>query len=839
MIAILVAGLLWYLDRAPQESPAPSDPSLDSAPAAVNEAKLEGNLVAPIATPRDPASKPSTSAKPATACTVTGRVVDPSGAPVAGQPVQLMGSNQGFSLATSVEDQSDDQGRFRIEWTQAPGSPLTLRLLASPATRELMRDLNGQDFPLLVEGTLDVGDWTCDPGFRIAGRVLDTAGAPVASAKIRAVTGRIYLGESDAQGNFALEGIPAGVFEVVALGPAHYASGPQSAHLSESSPASQLEFVLTPSPTIDGRVVDEQGLSVAGATVQVMPQEGGSGRRPRMAMTDDDGHFATTLPQHGLHEIEIFHPDFDPWPEDRPLLWTSDSAPIEAVLVRTERHRFRVVSAADGKPIPHFSLRRLPGAADGQYPLRRADLSIWLQPHRDPEGRIELPATAVQDAIEVAADGFQVTRFVVQPVDKGEQVLALPLGWTLTGRVVQAGMPVPGALGRLAPVSVRPKNVVNPSAGDPSVNPLAGYRSPDYAKGSYRAFVVDQDGRFAVTGMDGERFTLRISQTGQGMVELEVGSDRPDVGDIELQSTGSIAGSVILPPHVRPEEVRIRIAGGPRVALDSEGKFLVQGVALGLQYFTVSSIPNKLKQAAAPRKLPPGLPADAFGVALPAVEVVAGETREVVLDLNSLALTPLRLQVLLDGQPMRGLRPSLGIGHRYQGVDATDDQGWTTAALDSAGCDTLKLQGDWTTPLEIHGFPVGVPIERSVSIPTATLRIRVPDSWAMPTDGSLRLRIGAEDTYPTTLMGWSRGVVLHEGEPDLILSQGTLEYDPYTRWVTCVGLLEGDYEVTLKLEEGVAQRSREGSSYTGGDQLQSATRMLNVRLGQSIDWLIE
>ncbi|HPF14244.1 MAG TPA: hypothetical protein PLJ12_08235, partial [Planctomycetota bacterium] len=54
LIAILVAGLLWYLDRAPQESP---DPSLDSTPAAVNEAKLEGNLVAPIATPRDPASK--------------------------------------------------------------------------------------------------------------------------------------------------------------------------------------------------------------------------------------------------------------------------------------------------------------------------------------------------------------------------------------------------------------------------------------------------------------------------------------------------------------------------------------------------------------------------------------------------------------------------------------------------------------------------------------------------------------------------------------------------------------------------------------------------------------
>ncbi|MEO7093947.1 MAG: carboxypeptidase-like regulatory domain-containing protein, partial [Polyangiales bacterium] len=123
----------------------------------------------------------------------------------------------------------------------------------------------------IVEGkTSDAGTITVTPGRSVSGRVLDTAGMPVAKAKVAAgmlLSGggaELYMPEesigakdteTDAEGRFSLEGFPPAAVTIVS-GKADVGRSP-SLRLPASPDSATLELVLQKTTGLDGTITRE------------------------------------------------------------------------------------------------------------------------------------------------------------------------------------------------------------------------------------------------------------------------------------------------------------------------------------------------------------------------------------------------------------------------------------------------------------------------------------------------------------------------------------------------------------------------------------------------------
>lgn len=233
---------------------------------------------------------------------VSGRVVDSQGAPVAGAHVIASDVSAVFDFANPKRDgvTSDEKGAFQLPAT-AEGS---YRLLAvhsdyAPAATEPMTVTSAGLHDVVI---------TMEPGGTIAGRVVDSAGAPVpwAAVAVNADPDAATLWGDGRSGRSAMAD-ETGAFRITGLARralvVHASSDAASSEIVKLDLAStptreNLTLTLSVEGVIAGVVVDETGEPVTEAQVMAHPDIWGGGdvgelavRGGTFAQTDGGGHF--------------------------------------------------------------------------------------------------------------------------------------------------------------------------------------------------------------------------------------------------------------------------------------------------------------------------------------------------------------------------------------------------------------------------------------------------------------------------------------------------------------------------------------------------------------------
>jgi sarcosine oxidase gamma subunit len=252
---------------------------------------------------------------------VSGRVVDPSGAPVSGARViyRSVSDRQMRAHPRFDAQVSGDDGGFRF-----PALPAgTFRFSADHDTLA-----PGYSEPITLEGSETSGVVVqLGEGAVLAGRVVDAKGSPAASAAVRVMIASNSNGErrfrrprqtfSDDQGRFEMKALPRGEVRVVALHETA-TSAAQTADLGGGD-RRDVELVLDLDGVIAGVVVDTDGEPVDGAQVRLVPDfrrgRGGRGDRSDIRLrglsttiTDPGGNFELTGLDEQTYRIQAAPP---------------------------------------------------------------------------------------------------------------------------------------------------------------------------------------------------------------------------------------------------------------------------------------------------------------------------------------------------------------------------------------------------------------------------------------------------------------------------------------------------------------------------------------------------
>ncbi|MFT3772036.1 MAG: sigma-70 family RNA polymerase sigma factor [Minicystis sp.] len=226
-------------------------------------------------------------------------VVDPDGKPVAGATVTLLGAAQGEQALAPIQDRftSNDCGEVHfhapddalLEARHPAFAPGRARFDGAAATSHRLQ------IRLRAKATAEVLG-----AERIAGRVVDAGGAPVAGALVRAEPedrGREALHPSaqalsDPAGRFTLEGLDAGSYAVTA---AHAGFAPARDRVSAG--AADVVLGLRRGGVLAGRVIDAEGGAPLPAFTVIVARREGPVKEITVAVRsviDPDGRF--TIP---------------------------------------------------------------------------------------------------------------------------------------------------------------------------------------------------------------------------------------------------------------------------------------------------------------------------------------------------------------------------------------------------------------------------------------------------------------------------------------------------------------------------------------------------------------
>jgi protocatechuate 3,4-dioxygenase beta subunit len=154
---------------------------------------------------------------------INGKVVDERGAPVTAVRVQFMHAKTDDQCNATT----DDSGRFRCT-SMLGGSPYTAKVFANATATQAMTTPPGKPYPTidLADGATTVDGVTItviDARGAIRGRVLDTAGQPVADARVKASAEQRFWSWmalpsaiTDGDGSFAIERLHLGTYDLQA-----------------------------------------------------------------------------------------------------------------------------------------------------------------------------------------------------------------------------------------------------------------------------------------------------------------------------------------------------------------------------------------------------------------------------------------------------------------------------------------------------------------------------------------------------------------------------------------------------------------------------------------------
>ncbi len=181
---------------------------------------------------------------------------------------------------------------------------------------------------LEYRGSVAAGEslhWTVrlSQGIAIRGRVVDAAGAPLASVEVRGLTNQentYRRGTSLEDGTFVIPGFKGGGsgFKVDAA-KRGYAMAPQTGLIVSPEGLSDLELVMVPEAVISGRVVDATGAPVPEAGVWVAAVAPVAGEMT-WDTADERGEFAVKALYPSTYVLGLKAPDVETWSRDTEIM---------------------------------------------------------------------------------------------------------------------------------------------------------------------------------------------------------------------------------------------------------------------------------------------------------------------------------------------------------------------------------------------------------------------------------------------------------------------------------------------------------------------------------------
>ncbi|MEZ5989327.1 MAG: carboxypeptidase regulatory-like domain-containing protein [Planctomycetota bacterium] len=562
---------------------------------------------------------------------VSGRVVDEDGAPVPGAMVTA--SPRGGGQEPCGED-----GGFVLRGLDPAAEVLRLRASAPDLQPGLLVWRQGQ--------ARDGLELRLERGLVLRGRVVDALDRPVPGAWIMvapALSNSVeWAAGSGEDGRFELHRLPPGELEVLVqrFDDAEGGFAPWFTRLDAARAAgAELRVELSRSGMIRGRVVDELGRPVEGASVGY---DVGLVSVRRTWPTGADGAFAVDRVPTGrvlLRGSKEGYCDADG------VYATSGRADVELVLARRAGFRGRVVDAATGAAVRDFRVRVLdPELRPGE--VAAAGLwSQWVEEGlrvQDDEGRFTSGDEALRAGsvvgLLVTAEGYAPARIARHrcEVEPAELVVELrEAGHAVLRLVAEAdGRPLAGA-------RVRRFAAYQPLR-------LSRHEKP-WGSGFATA---DERGRVRFDGVGDEDWYVLVEHPAVG--RRIHGPCRPVAGDelvLRLARAGSVTGRVLLPGKAAAARVPVQLrAIGVRgveileyeAVTDAGGAFTFEAVPDGRWRL---SWPDRRAQASATR-----LARD--------LVVEAGKEATVDLDLD-LGPARLRVEVVAAGRLPSPLRLAL------------------------------------------------------------------------------------------------------------------------------------------------------------------------------------
>ena len=509
---------------------------------------------------------------------VSGVVVDDGGKPVAGARVWELDVSQLFELADEDDQATTDaKGRFTLPAIAAG----TYRFQATHP-----RHAPGSSEPRAVDGTQPIAGVRIElgRGARLAGRVVDTGGAPVAWATVRVgprESGSVMTSGfatrqavADDKGAFELAGLPREAVRALATSE-EASSQAVEVDLAGKAEVRDLVLRLDVAGRIEGVVVDAAGQPVAEARVTAYPDIFAGGkledlalRGPAVEGTDGDGRFAFRGLAAGDYRLQASRSAANPNPFSRRTVKAATGATGVRLVIEQDGGIRGRVQFDDGSAPPLFTV-----AVGFSPPL----------PVGGEDGAFELPGVAPgkHDLIVRGPDFSQATVRDVA-VESGRVrdvgVIEVKRGRAVSGRVLgPSGAPVAGATVVLGQQIIGDGRALSTSALE-SFGDQMGLRQTK----------SDGQGRYLIGGIGVDRdLVIAAEHDSEGRslpVAVPIGSDSPAI-DLRLAGFGSVAG--LVRAGDKPAQAQV-IATSPAAARQNvvvvagaDGRYQIERLAAG------------------------------------------------------------------------------------------------------------------------------------------------------------------------------------------------------------------------------------------------------------------
>jgi protocatechuate 3,4-dioxygenase beta subunit len=593
----------------------------------------------------------------ARAGSITGRVLDPAGKPIAGAKIQwtayrnddevLLDETAGKDPVVLGETAADAGGRFRVVLDK-PGVSVALRVLSSglPSAR----------FAGPFDSSEDTGlfDIQLPAAAALSGRVVDEAGKPVAGARVSVgVTQNpfdneaVYVAEArtGADGTFAAPDAPEGARGIRVRAPGFT---PIQRFLLEAKP--QESVSLQRGGTIVGTVADANGKPVAGVLVTT---------EDAAAQSDAQGVFRLAGVPAGSHRIQAFWKESFAARKDGVRAVKGQEVRANLTLKPGSSISGSVIEESTRRPVAGVRISAYASTGFGGFARRRAERSV----RTDSRGLFHLGGlAAARYSVEATREGFLPAS--IAGVNAGGQSappanLALRRAASISGRVTdEKGQPVAAARVRITrDMGVR--RLLRGVASNPA-SVLGGQGVP-----------TASDGTFRLRGLAPERnLSLEAGKTGYATarkpgVSVKAGDALKDVtlivrrglearGHVVDAAGQPVAGAEIRATH-REEGLmgrarfQMRVAGlqqdNPDAMTGADGSFSVKGleegeytVSVAREGFARKTVPSLEVKASGDNVWPPitlssgapiaGMVRDGGGAPIPAAQIFA-------IDINS------------------------------------------------------------------------------------------------------------------------------------------------------------------------------------------------------------
>ncbi|HEX7185369.1 MAG TPA: carboxypeptidase-like regulatory domain-containing protein [Thermoanaerobaculia bacterium] len=478
--------------------------------------------------------------------TISGRVVDPNGKPIADAFVHVgfgPRAGRGMTMLSGgpQADRSDAEGNFRI--TDVIPGPVELSAQAPGWQRGTVAglELRGGEEKSGIEIVLA-------PGAILKGRVLSPSGRPLPGAQVQTIFEDLAAGtamkNTDDEGRYELDTLAPGNRTLEASHP-DYGMARRQVELRPGE--NSLDFTLEGGNEVTGRVVDDAGRPVAGAQVTMIAH----GVFQRFQDTSEaDGSFRFAAVADGAYEAFASKEGFAPPERAQVTVAGSSVGGIELRLSQGGAIVGRIAGLEASELLRVQVSARGSGRGLGTVGRIEPDGSYRIDHLREGEWRVqaELPGTSLYaEGVARLEPGASETRLDLE----------MQRGLELSGRVRRNGAPVAGEF--------------------------------LFLDGSQRKTgQTDSDGRFRFQGLAAGSYRLRVGGRSDGPEHeeaVDLQADREITIDL---STAELSGRVVDAADGSPlANANVQLlpadSGSAKgeARTDSRGIFVLRGVAEG------------------------------------------------------------------------------------------------------------------------------------------------------------------------------------------------------------------------------------------------------------------